>query len=154
MDAAAVGVLSILTNLNCAGIWPRMDSAAVGASGAVSALVIFTVCLSPYSTVLIYGLLPVPAWAFGVLWFATDVYGFLRPVRSHSVSAAVAYDVCCLLLSTVPSCGKWRVCSILALVHAFRGCQCLLSWFVYAFRGCPCLLVCFGQCFSIMSMIT
>eukprot|EP00884_Botryococcus_braunii_P018579 jgi/Botrbrau1/5404/Bobra.182_1s0008.1 len=45
--------------------WYGGNQSVIGASGAVNAISIFSVCLSPYSTVLIYGILPVPAWAWG-----------------------------------------------------------------------------------------
>lgn len=48
---------------------------ALGASGAVNALVVFSVLLQPYATVLIYGILPLPAFAFGGLWLFYDLRG-------------------------------------------------------------------------------
>ncbi|CAL5220754.1 g2817 [Coccomyxa viridis] len=53
----------------------RRSPPALGASGSVNASVIFNILYSPYSTVLIYGILPMPAWALGGLWLAYDISG-------------------------------------------------------------------------------
>ena len=53
----------------------RRSPPALGASGSVNASVIFNILYSPYSTVLIYGIVPMPAWALGGLWLAYDVSG-------------------------------------------------------------------------------
>jgi len=47
----------------------------VGASGGVMAVLAAFVWYFPRQTVLIYGVLPVPAWALGVLYFFSDVRG-------------------------------------------------------------------------------
>lgn len=53
----------------------RRSPPALGASGSVNASVIFNILYSPYSTVLIYDILPMPAWALGGLWLAYDISG-------------------------------------------------------------------------------
>jgi membrane associated rhomboid family serine protease len=50
---------------------------ALGASGSVNACVIFNIAANPFSTVLIWGLVPVPAFLLGVLWVWSDVSGAL-----------------------------------------------------------------------------
>ena len=52
---------------------PRMFL--VGASGAVMAVLSVFVWYFPRTTVLIWGVLPVPAWALGILYFVSDVQG-------------------------------------------------------------------------------
>ncbi|MFM8434527.1 MAG: rhomboid family intramembrane serine protease, partial [Planctomycetia bacterium] len=47
----------------------------VGASGAVMAVLAVFIWYYPRQTVLIWGILPVPAWALGVLYFVSDVQG-------------------------------------------------------------------------------
>jgi len=47
----------------------------VGASGAVMAVLAVFVWNFPRTTVLIWGVLPVPAWALGILYFVSDVQG-------------------------------------------------------------------------------
>ena len=47
----------------------------VGASGAVMAVLAVFIWYFPKQTILIWGVLPVPAWALGVLYFVSDVQG-------------------------------------------------------------------------------
>ena len=47
----------------------------VGASGAVMAVLAVFIWYFPRQTVLLWGVLPVPAWALGVLYFMSDVQG-------------------------------------------------------------------------------
>lgn len=47
----------------------------VGASGAVMAVLAVFIWNFPRTTVLIWGVLPVPAWALGILYFVSDVQG-------------------------------------------------------------------------------
>jgi membrane associated rhomboid family serine protease len=50
-------------------------SVLIGASGAVMAVLAVFIWYYPRQTVLIWGILPVPAWALGVLYFMSDVQG-------------------------------------------------------------------------------
>lgn len=52
---------------------PRMFL--VGASGAVMAVLAVFIWNFPRSTVLLWGVLPVPAWALGILYLVSDVQG-------------------------------------------------------------------------------
>ncbi len=52
---------------------PRMSL--VGASGAVMAVLAVFIWYFPRQTVLLWGVLPVPAWALGVLYFVSDLQG-------------------------------------------------------------------------------
>lgn len=47
----------------------------VGASGAVMAVLALFIWYFPRQTVLLWGVLPVPAWALGVLYFVSDLQG-------------------------------------------------------------------------------
>lgn len=47
----------------------------LGASSAVNAIVIMTSMISPHSTYLIYGIIPIKAWAAALLWLGFDLYG-------------------------------------------------------------------------------
>ncbi|MCH2370190.1 MAG: rhomboid family intramembrane serine protease [Pirellulales bacterium] len=47
---------------------------AVGASGAVVAIVILFCFLYPHEKLLIYGIFPVPAWVVGILYVGFDIY--------------------------------------------------------------------------------
>ena len=46
----------------------------VGASGAVSAVVIYFIFLNPQSTLLLFGVVPTPAWLVGVLFLVFNLY--------------------------------------------------------------------------------
>jgi rhomboid-like protein len=54
----------------------------LGASGAVNAIVMFSILLNPYATYLIYGVVPAPAWALGIGWLAYDLYGATKVCTS------------------------------------------------------------------------
>ena len=60
--------------------------ASLGASGALCAIMSFTACLSPKSTVLLYGLVPLPLWGCVVGIFLYDLYGSQRRTGTSSVS--------------------------------------------------------------------
>lgn len=66
----------------------RRSPPALGASGSVNASVIFNIMYSPYSTVLIYGILPMPAWALGGLWLAYDINGAVVRLHPFHVKAS------------------------------------------------------------------
>jgi membrane associated rhomboid family serine protease len=52
-----------------------MGSRLVGASGGVMAVLAAFIWYYPRQTVLIYGIIPVPAWALGILYFLSDLQG-------------------------------------------------------------------------------
>ena len=64
----------------------------LGASGAVTALVILFACNFPKAQVLLFGLLPMPAWALGVLYVLMDTFGSFNGGSNiaHSVHIAGA----------------------------------------------------------------
>ena len=62
------GFVFVVTNLG----GPELTSA-VGASGAVVAIVILFCFLYPHEKLLIYGVLPVPAWIVGILYVGFDI---------------------------------------------------------------------------------
>lgn len=57
------------------GLQNRMNAYSLGASGAVSGLVAFSVLTNPYSTILLFGLIPIPAYLFGPAFILGEVYG-------------------------------------------------------------------------------
>ncbi|MBN1910009.1 MAG: rhomboid family intramembrane serine protease [Pirellulales bacterium] len=63
----------------------------VGASGAVTGVVILFVLLFPRRMLLLMFVLPVPAWVVGILFVVADLYGFIGP--SGAGDAQVAYGV-------------------------------------------------------------
>lgn len=71
------GVLS-----SFAAVWEQSQSKKtilnLGASGAVNAITAFSVLTFPHSMVYIFGILPMPAWLFGVLFIGKDFYGWFQ----------------------------------------------------------------------------
>lgn len=57
----------------------------LGSSGAVNGIVIFEILMMPFATILIYGVLPLPAWVLGALFLAQDINGAIG-VRPFSLS--------------------------------------------------------------------
>jgi len=47
----------------------------LGASGAVNSLVAFFICMAPTSTILVFGIVPIPGWLFGMLYMGYDISG-------------------------------------------------------------------------------
>jgi len=69
----------------------------VGASGGVVCVIVLFALLYPKRTVLLMGVVPVPAWALGVFYVANDLMGVSRPNGSnvafvaHLAGAAFAF---------------------------------------------------------------
>ena len=61
------GLVFVVTNLG------GPDRQAVGASGGVAAIVILFCFLYPHEKLLIYGIIPIPAWLAGILFVGLDV---------------------------------------------------------------------------------
>lgn len=57
------------------GGFPPGQTYLIGASGGVMAVLAVFVWYFPRQEVLIWGVLPVPAWALGILYFVTDIQG-------------------------------------------------------------------------------
>lgn len=65
---------------------PRgMTTFLVGASGAVMATLAVFIWHNPHQELLLWGILPIPAWALGLLYFFSDVWG------AHQHSGNVAH---------------------------------------------------------------
>ncbi len=54
-------------------VWGARDGSVIGASGAVTALVILFVCQYPRQQVLLMGMIPVPAWLMGIVLIGMDL---------------------------------------------------------------------------------
>jgi membrane associated rhomboid family serine protease len=61
---------------------------ALGASAAVNAVVVVDVLLSPMRTLLLYGIVPMPAALLGALWLVNDVSGVVTGGGSGGVAHA------------------------------------------------------------------
>lgn len=83
--AGSIGcdIFSLFWNRNAD---PRRAS--LGASGALCAIMSFTACLAPKSTVLLYGIIPMPLWGCVAGIFLYDLYGSQRRTGSSSTDFA------------------------------------------------------------------
>jgi membrane associated rhomboid family serine protease len=89
----------------------------IGASGGVSAVIALFVLMYPKRTLLIWGIIPMPVWAFGLIWIFMDIKGALaRDLSSdvaftaHLAGAAYGflfYKTNWTLASLWPSSGKF-----------------------------------------------
>lgn len=61
---------------------PDTNTFIVGASGAVSAVVVLFIFMYPRETILLMGVLPMPAWVLGVLLLAMNMFTAFNP-NSH-----------------------------------------------------------------------
>jgi membrane associated rhomboid family serine protease len=50
----------------------------LGASGAVNSITALSILLFPHSTMLIFGIVPMPAWLGGTMFIGRDLYGWLN----------------------------------------------------------------------------
>jgi len=64
--------------------------AVIGASGAVSGIIMIFVFLYPRRTLLFWGILPVPVWLFGIIWLLGDISGLGRSIRGGGDNVAYA----------------------------------------------------------------
>jgi membrane associated rhomboid family serine protease len=66
----------------------RPGGSVIGASGAVSGILTIFVFLYPRRILLIWGVIPVPVWLFGVFWLFQDVSGFQQSVQGGGDNVA------------------------------------------------------------------
>ena len=62
----------------------------LGASGAVSAVVLLFVLNFPKQTLLVWGILPMPAWVLGVIWLLFDINGAYNNTSNVAYTAHLA----------------------------------------------------------------
>lgn len=73
---------------------PDLWARCLGASGAVTAVIILFVCRFPRQTLLLFMIIPVPAWLAGLLVIAVNILGFSgMELNLGSEQARVAFDV-------------------------------------------------------------
>lgn len=66
--------------------WFGFTPSALGASAAVNAITVLDICLFPARTILLYGIIPMPAALLGALWLFQDISGTLEG-RGHIAHA-------------------------------------------------------------------
>src|SRR5690606_14324409 len=65
--------------LECYFLYPGAPYMLIGASGAVSGIVILFVLNNPKATVMLFFVLPVQAWIMGVMFIVLSVWGVGQP---------------------------------------------------------------------------
>lgn len=70
-------------------------AAGLGASAAVNAIVIMSVLLNPTATYLVYGIVPLPAWALGIGWLAYDSMGAYKVRLAALMEKCASATRCC-----------------------------------------------------------
>jgi len=66
-------------------------SGALGASASVNAIMIVDILLNPTRTILLYGIIPVPALLLGGLWLMRDVTGAMDTARGGGGGGGIAH---------------------------------------------------------------
>jgi membrane associated rhomboid family serine protease len=79
------GLVWLLT----AGAMPGQGGVLIGASGAVTAVIVLNVMYAPRREWLFFGILPMPAWALATLILAQDVYGTMQRSQLTPVAHSV-----------------------------------------------------------------
>jgi membrane associated rhomboid family serine protease len=85
----------------------------LGASGAVTALLVLCACHFPHRTILLFFFLPVPIWLFALFNVAQDAFVFLGPFKTqvavvvHLAGAAFAFVYYKLHLRITPPLVDW-----------------------------------------------
>ncbi len=69
---------------------PGRDANLLGASGAVTAVVVLFCCHFPLRPIYLFGILPLPAWVLGALYVVQDIVGLLAQ-SAHGGGPPVAY---------------------------------------------------------------
>jgi hypothetical protein len=91
-----------------------MERAGVGASGAVSTVLVYFICTNPRVNLLLFGVVPVPAWALGVGILVYDFLGSLAGLigggdrvahEAHLIGAGVG---AVYFFFGVPGSGLWQ----------------------------------------------
>lgn len=87
LTAVVLGSLVWCVRLNLMDV---ANASVIGASGGVAAVILMFVYCFPKRTILLFFVLPVPAWVLGVLMIAGDALGFIGHSRSQQ---NIAFDV-------------------------------------------------------------
>ncbi len=101
--------------ISCGLVWGFMhwgsESFMLGASGAISTVVILFALNYPHAQVLLFGIIPMPAWLLGVMYIVLDTMG------TFSDGSNVAHDVHLTGagLALVYFFGHWRFSSLFRL---------------------------------------
>lgn len=64
------------------------NASMVGASGGVSAVIVYFILMAPFSQLMLWGIVPIPAWGLGVLFL---IFNFFSAINPKSMSAWEAH---------------------------------------------------------------
>jgi hypothetical protein len=91
---------------------------ALGASGAVTAVMVVCACHYPTRTILLFWLLPVPIWVFVIFSVAKDLFGLLSPRGGENIAFSMHlggavfgflyYRYQWRILSLIPNWKSWQ----------------------------------------------
>jgi membrane associated rhomboid family serine protease len=74
-------------------VHPSRQSVLLGASGAVTSIVVLFCCHFPMRPIYLFGILPLPAWILGVLYVLQDIWGMQQSMRGAGPQIAYAAHV-------------------------------------------------------------
>jgi membrane associated rhomboid family serine protease len=128
LTAAVVASLAFIAQA-ALGFHLRMDSAGLGASGAIMGVTILCAFHFPRLTILLFFVLPLPVWAFAVFLVVKDSYGLLTGAGIVAFSAhlggaafgALYYQMHWRLLSFWPKFRSWKSQRSRPRLRVFRG---------------------------------
>lgn len=63
----------------------------IGASGAIAGVLVVFVCHFPHRTLLLMGIIPMPAWVVAALWLGQDILSYRDVLQTSQNKANVAY---------------------------------------------------------------
>lgn len=71
----------------------------VGSSGALACLIMLFILKFPHRTLLFFGLFPMPAWLFGLMWLVLDIAGYQGVLQGSGASTAYEVHLAGVLLA-------------------------------------------------------
>jgi membrane associated rhomboid family serine protease len=107
----------------------QLPGRCVGASGAITALMILCAFHYPHLTIFLFFVVPVPLWALAIFQVAQDAFGFLGGSRGGTAFsvhlggaafAALYYQTGIRLLGLLPNLRSWRQQRSRARLRVFR----------------------------------
>lgn len=105
-------LLYFVSVITCGLVWGTMhwgsEGSMLGASGAISTVVILFALNYPHAQVLLFGIIPMPAWLLGVMYIVLDTMG------TFNGGSNIAHDVHLTgaALALIYFFGRWRFSSL------------------------------------------
>ena len=69
------------------------NAVCLGASGAITAVALLFAFYCPYERILLFAIIPIPAWLAGLFWVLIDIYGMQNSRQHYAAETLIAYDV-------------------------------------------------------------